>query len=333
MLTLIPFIAKIVPSVPPPDVPPTLVTTQLDVRTLTETNETNTQIPTNNFPQETELVPISTLSPTIFPTSTPAPPESLKPTPIMSLTITPDYTLGTYNIGVFEQDPSNCVKVDENGKDYENLDRNEEIITGLRSLGFTVTEVPLSSDVVYDKYNVLYMPNGWACSGNSYDFSLTSKIREFLDGTGKGLLIGDPKPDKYYSLDLFPNITTDFYKMTLEDIKRQGMPQIEFEDSTKHFQAMLEKEMVSNYPKAETKLTISTKDPPAKYTFIQVLCHYNPKHCSLVASNDPENAIASSHVPRFIIMPGSEYSVSEYAISGELMKNIILWLAHVPVNE
>ncbi len=287
---------------------------------------TFTSTPTATFTP----TPTNTITPT--PTTTVTPTPTYTPTLSISPTITPDLTLGKYNIGVFEQDPTNCVKVDETGWVYENLDRSDEIIVGLQNIGFTVSKVPLSVDVVLDKYDVLYMTNGWACSDDSYDYSFISKIREFLDGTGTGLLIGDPKPDGFYPLDLFPNIVTDFNKMTYEDIEEQATPQIEYKDLTKHFQAMLEKEIDSRYPKAETKLTISMKDPPAKYTFIQVLCHYNPKHCSLVASNDPENAIAGSHVPRFIIMPGSEYLVSDFAISGELMKNLILWLAHVPVN-
>lgn len=334
LLTLILIIAKTVPPVPPPDVLPTIETTQLDVQTITKTTETKTQIPTDIFPEETEIVPTFTLSPTIFPTSTPAPPESLTPTPTMSPTITPDYTLATYRIGVFEQDPTNCVKVDENERVYENFNRSDEIVDELHNIGFTVFKVPLSVDVVLDKYDVLYMPNGWACTDYS---NYILSIRKFLDGTGKGLLIGDPKPSGYFSLNLFPNLVTDFNDMTPEDTKGQEVPEVMNKAKTQHFQVMLEEEEPSKYPRAETKLTIYEPEDlklTAKYTFINVLCYdklYN-YHCSLVASDDPENAFADSHVPRFIIMPGSEYPVSDFAISAELMKKILLWLAHAPAK-
>lgn len=304
LITLITFLIKDRPQPPVSTPEPTILTTG---------------------PIPTSISPTDTSEPTR--TST----QTYIPTPIMSPTITPDYTLEKYIIGVFEQDPTNCVKVDGHGEVYKNLDRNEEIITGLQRIGFNAIEVPLSSkyeDLL--KFDVLYMPNGWSCSGAFYNGSLKEKIRKFLDGTGKGLLIGDPKPDSYYSLDLFPNFTTDFFEMTLQDIKGQSMPNIRNETLTMHFQKMLEEEV---YPWAETMLTISEKDSLAKYRFIYVLCHENPFHCSLVSSHDPINAFAGSHVPRFIIMPGSEYSVSEeHAISPELMKKLILWLAHVPVN-
>ena len=280
----------------------------------TETTEPHGPTVTDrqNVAVETIVIPTPTYTSTPNPTNTPTPNPTSTPEP------TPTSTLYKYRIGVFEQNPTNCTKKDEKGEVIVDLDRNDEIIAGLISLGFNATEVAVTSTNNYDGFNVLYMPYGWSCSYLDYD---KESIRNFLDRKGTGLLIGDPRPNSVFTFYLFP-AELYFSPLTEEEVREQSNPTFINTKIRQDFERkiFLYTE-IYEYPIAESLLTIEQADG---FYYNRVLTHVSPWRPSFIVSAEES--------PRFVIMPGSEYPVSEYAIPGELMKNIILWLAHAPVN-
>lgn len=279
-------------------------------------------------PVETTIDPTE---PTITPTNTPIPPTDT-PSP------TPTSQLSKYRVGVLALNDEDC---GENNK-------NDQIIEGLKELGFNAFEVEINDD--YSNIDVLYMPYSWSCTANTFDLG---KIRNYLDRGNKGLLIGNPDPDSEFTFKLFL-FDLKFKPLTDQQIDNQLPPEIrDRENNSINIDLFFDNIDEINYPRAETELSIVQYDinelvisnrQLIPYTFNILLRHnkeYIDKHKRTLGSiwrisfviieNDKNQG-------RVIVMPGSEYSstdyigtedaVSKYAVSKEVMKDIIVWLAH-----
>lgn len=273
---------------------------------------------TSNIAVETIALPTQTYSSTPNPTNTLTSNSTNTPTPSPTSTPepTPTSTLYKYRIGVFAQNPVECTKKDENGEIIVDLDRNDEIIEGLIDLGFDATKVPYDQ-ADFSEFDVLYMPYGWFCTKDDYE---SNGIWKFLNKHGTGLLIGDPRPPRgeTVTLDLF-DFKLYFSYLTDANIAEQGASEYSRDSVEEIYKNILPLEWSNDFPVAETNLTIEETNVKYYYYVLKQSKIWRP---SFVAS--------SEETPRFVIMPGSELSVSENAVSEELMTNIILWLAHAP---
>lgn len=260
---------------------------------------------------------LTTATPDPSDTPAPKPTDTPTPSPTNAAEPTPTSTLYQYKIGVFAQNPANCTKKDKNGKTTLNLDRSEEIKTGLIELGFNVTIIPYDQSD-FSEIDVLYMPYGWSCTYKYYEIN---SIWKFLNQDGTGLLIGDPRPTRGedITLDLF-DFEIYFSFLTDESISEQGASEFSRDSVEELYKDILPPDWSDDFPIAETNLTIEESDLKYYYYVLKQSKKWRP---SFVAS--------SEETPRFVIMPGSELSVSKNnAVSKEIMTNIILWLAHGP---
>lgn len=272
-----------------------------------EINKTSVPPQTN----ETVLTKHPLTSPTVIlidPSETSVAPTNTLVTPTFTPIITPTSQLAKYRVGVIAQN-ENCGE----------KDKNDQIIKGLNALGFTVFEVEIDDD--YSNVDVLYMPYGWSCTGNDYDLK---GVREFLDRSGTGLLIGNPAPEDVYSLKLF-QFELVFSPLTEEEISIQNTPSFPNPIAENLYKDIFFKNIArEQYPIAEAHLSTIIENVDGKYSYRYLLFHQGPYRPSFIVSND--------HNHRFVIMPGSELSVSEHAVPENVMRDIIKWLAHAPLN-
>lgn len=313
------IIAAVVEKCDPSPQPPTITPTSTFTSTLTPT-------PTATFTP----TPTSTSTPTLTPTFT------LPPTITLTPTITPNVKLGNIKVGVFTH-----------GDDCrEDFDKNEEIMAGLQQIGFTATEVAYNSPDDFSDYNVLYVPNGWGCSNkyfNDDDVDLFNKIYSFLADNDNGLLIGDPviEKNKDFSIDFLGSVPFKFSHIHPPKVAKQtptpnplSIPSADSGNCVGVFEGF------EPLPRAESEIAANCMEPPgtAKFAGERETCRRvvtykysgaEEQHISVLCSWDGEKNDAL----RFIVMPGSEYGVSDYQISATLMKRIILWLAHDDLNK
>lgn len=277
--------------------------------------EVTQEPPTVTMPIATDdntTVSATTKVPALTDTSTPDPTATPTPNPTVTPEPTPTSNLFKYKVGVFEQNPGCGEK-----------DKNYQIITGLKELGFNANQVPIETSNDYAEYNVLYMPYGWSCTQENYDFD---SIREFLELPNTGLLIGDPKPDDLTTLRLF-SYKVYFDHLSPESASLLNTP--EFIDSAikEKFYVIFKETSDNDLPVAESKLTI-TNDAEG---YFRVITQSSSEQSGNLGWYNSFIASANEK-PRFAIMPGSEYIVSDNAIPAELMINIIKWLAHARVG-
>ncbi len=256
--------------------------------------------------EKTTIVPTV---PTVVPTNTSIPPTA-------TITPTPTSRLFKYKVGVIAQN-ENCGE----------KDKNELIIEGLKKIGFDAFEVEIND---YSDIDVLYLPYGWSCTVNK-DYQ--PGINNFLDRGGTGLFIGDPAPENKFTFQIYQSIL-EFNPMTDEQISQQNFP-IFIDEMTepdiKYKYLFFNNISQVNYPRAESELTVERHPGDGNFSYYIILQHVYDWRPSLVSPYPPYND-PSKITRRYIIMPGSEYSVSEYAVPEIVMRDIILWLAHGALN-
>lgn len=318
---------------------PFLVELYFDARAL-ETDPT----PETTITLETIMVSSETppSAPTTPPTTSPSAPTTPPNPPPSAPTFTPSITSNPYleniKVGVFTH-----------GDGCDDFDKNSQIIAGLQQIGFTATEVAYNSTDDISDFNVLYVPNGWGCTNKYFDdddVDLFNKIYEYLKIEKKGLLIGDPiiqtpfTPEEI-SIDFLGAVPFKFSSITPEWVVKQTptlnylpTPTVDSANCLGVF------EDFEPLPRAETKLEAPCANPPGtaksareKETCRRIIINNysenEEKHISVLCSWESEK----NDVLRFIVMPGSEYGVSDHQISATLMKRIILWLAHDDLNK
>lgn len=316
ILLVILLVISLIIFIPPPPPPilesPTVVIAQTTPPTITNTpTAINTSTPTNT-PTPTN---------TSTPTNTPEP--------------TPNLALYQYKIGVFGQNSTNCTKKDEN------LDKTDQIVMGLNSLGFNATKVAVKTTNDYDGYDVLYMPYGWSCMYDEYDLD---SIRNFLNRIGTGLLIGDPIPnsaftkDSPFVLELFESFSFEFYQLTSSQVREQTAATIIPVQDVSNINDIFDNLSDGDLPRAESYLYIGDGSGygQTSETYRRVLIRSNKNNIeneiTCLMSSWEKDYSKNHSIPRYIIIPGSEYKASDYPISDVLMIKIILWLAHAPID-
>lgn len=268
------------------------------------------------------------------PTSTYTSTLTLTPT----LTPTPTSTPTNYVINVCVFD----LGLDENNEPIVKTN-----VDNLERLGFNVKIINIDEKSSYEGCEVLYLSDGWANIKNDLKIvqNMENLKKKLEEPNAPGLLIGNPGKDYTpFNIDFYAPI--NYCKISTERIEELFPPDIREENAIKYSflsdfipadNVKLDEEKRKELPVPESVASIEQDyDKPYSFQFLVVgnqlkditvkkQCDNHTVIGGLIASNESQNN------PRYIIMPGGEFS-SRYPISDDLFVLIIKWLAGISIE-
>ena len=288
--------------------------------------------PTLETKEPTETIQTSKSASTLTPTPT------VTPTPTPTLTPMPTSTPTNYVINVCVFD----LGLDENNEPIVKTN-----VDNLERLGFNVKIINIDEKSSYEGCEVLYLSDGWANIKNDLKIvqNMENLKKKLEEPNAPGLLIGNPGKDYTpFNIDFYAPI--NYCKISTERIEELFPPDIREENAIKYSflsdfipadNVKLDEEKRKELPVPESVASIEQDyDKPYSFQFLVVgnqlkditvkkQCDNHTVIGGLIASNESQNN------PRYIIMPGGEFS-SRYPISDDLFVLIIKWLAGISIE-
>ena len=232
------------------------------------------------------------------------------------------------------------------------IDENNEPIAKpnieyLQTLGFNVKNVYINNKSSYEDCDVLYLSDGWVTIKDELQIveNMDNLKKKLEEPNAPGLLIGNPGKDYTpFHIDFYAPI--NYCKISSErvgelfpsDIRKNNAIKYSFlSDFIPTDDKKLDEEIRKELPVPESVASIEQDyDKPFSFQYLVVgnqlkditvknQCDNHTVIGGLIASNESQNN------PRYIIMPGGEFS-SRYPISDDLFVLIIKWLAGISIK-
>jgi len=308
----------------------------LVIRNTESVHSSPTVVPTEVPNSKTAQTAKPTDWPTHTTTPTPTNTSTITPTPTITPTIIPTHVNYPIKMCVFD------LGIDENNEPIAKPN-----IEYLQTLGFNVKNVYINNKSSYEDCDVLYLSDGWVTIKDELQIveNMDNLKKKLEEPNAPGLLIGNPGKDYTpFHIDFYAPI--NYCKISSErvgelfpsDIRKNNAIKYSFlSDFIPTDDKKLDEEIRKELPVPESVASIEQDyDKPFSFQYLVVCnqlkditvknqCDNHTVIGGLIASNESQNN------PRYIIMPGGEFS-SRYPISDDLFVLIIKWLAGISIK-